>query len=251
MTVTVPELSNFTWTNGKLTASITAGQLWLSGLEVTAKFFSRTSQNVIYNLELRNARLFRNEICMPHFICPLNWCLFFSGYLKSKVQNQGRCKSFWLAEKRFRFWIRHTVKTQVFYWVVIILVFFNTATVAVEHYQQPQWLTSFLCTWICNIDTQIVHIHVILMVSIFSQFWPNMFFWPFSWWRCALRCMLLAHENISNQHSTDLIVLSFLVHCSKFYGLISKVAHSVCRCCALYDCYAYSKSPNTGRPYGI
>ncbi|XP_031638626.1 voltage-dependent calcium channel type A subunit alpha-1 isoform X5 [Contarinia nasturtii] len=66
------------------------------------------------------------------------------GYLKPKVPNQGSCKSFWLAEKRFRFWIRHTVKTQWFYWFVIILVFFNTVTVAVEHYKQPQWLTDFL-----------------------------------------------------------------------------------------------------------
>lgn len=61
------------------------------------------------------------------------------------MTNQGSCKSFWLAEKRFRFWIRHTVKTQWFYWFVIILVFFNTVTVAVEHYKQPQWLTDFLC----------------------------------------------------------------------------------------------------------
>lgn len=70
-----------------------------------------------------------------------------AGYLKPKVPNQGSCKSFWLAEKRFRFWIRHTVKTQWFYWFVIILVFFNTVTVAVEHYKQPQWLTDFLCEY--------------------------------------------------------------------------------------------------------
>jgi voltage-dependent calcium channel N type alpha-1B len=37
------------------------------------------------------------------------------------------------------------VKQQWFYWFVIVLVFFNTACVAVEHYGQPPWLTSFLC----------------------------------------------------------------------------------------------------------
>lgn len=68
-----------------------------------------------------------------------------SGYLKSKVKSQGRCKGFWRAEKRFRFWIRHTVKTQWFYWFVIVLVFLNTVCVAVEHYGQPWWLTKFLC----------------------------------------------------------------------------------------------------------
>lgn len=80
-----------------------------------------------------------------HHVVKKNWYYMLSGYLKPKVSNQGSCKSFWLAEKRFRFWIRHTVKTQWFYWFVIILVFFNTVTVAVEHYKQPQWLTDFLC----------------------------------------------------------------------------------------------------------
>ncbi|XP_037036940.1 voltage-dependent calcium channel type A subunit alpha-1 isoform X2 [Bradysia coprophila] len=66
------------------------------------------------------------------------------GYLKSKVKSQGKCKGFWRAEKRFRFWIRHTVKAQWFYWFVIVLVFFNTVCVAVEHYDQPDFLTDFL-----------------------------------------------------------------------------------------------------------
>ncbi|XP_034948346.1 voltage-dependent calcium channel type A subunit alpha-1 isoform X10 [Chelonus insularis] len=67
-----------------------------------------------------------------------------ASYLRSRVKNQGVCLQFWRAEKRFRFWIRHTVKTQSFYWFVIILVFFNTVCVAVEHYDQPEWLDRFL-----------------------------------------------------------------------------------------------------------
>lgn len=70
-----------------------------------------------------------------------------SGFLKSKTRSAGKCADFWRAEKRFRFWIRHTVKTQWFYWFVIVLVLFNTICVAVEHYRQPKWLTSFLCTY--------------------------------------------------------------------------------------------------------
>ncbi|XP_026323666.1 voltage-dependent calcium channel type A subunit alpha-1 [Hyposmocoma kahamanoa] len=66
------------------------------------------------------------------------------GFLKSKARSAGKCADFWRAEKRFRFWIRHTVKTQWFYWFVIVLVLFNTICVAVEHYKQPKWLTSFL-----------------------------------------------------------------------------------------------------------
>ncbi|KAJ8734234.1 hypothetical protein PYW07_014785 [Mythimna separata] len=66
------------------------------------------------------------------------------GFLKSKARSAGKFADFWRAEKRFRFWIRHTVKTQWFYWFVIVLVLFNTICVAVEHYRQPKWLTSFL-----------------------------------------------------------------------------------------------------------
>ncbi|XP_022648011.1 voltage-dependent calcium channel type A subunit alpha-1-like isoform X2 [Varroa destructor] len=67
-----------------------------------------------------------------------------ASYLKTKMKNKGACKAFWRAEKRFRFMIRHVVKTQTFYWIVIVLVFLNTACVAVEHHKQPQWLTDFL-----------------------------------------------------------------------------------------------------------
>merc|ERR550532_2936084 len=47
-------------------------------------------------------------------------------------------------EKRIRYVIRGVVKQQSFYWAVILLVFFNTCCVAVEHYDQPDWLSEFL-----------------------------------------------------------------------------------------------------------
>lgn len=36
---------------------------------------------------------------------------------------------------------RAAVKSQVFYWLVIFLVFLNTLTIASEHHMQAQWLT--------------------------------------------------------------------------------------------------------------
>ncbi|XP_041370317.1 voltage-dependent calcium channel type A subunit alpha-1-like isoform X4 [Gigantopelta aegis] len=57
---------------------------------------------------------------------------------------QGRFGSFWRSEKNFRFSVRRLVKSQFFYWIVIVLVFLNTACVASEHYGQPQWHTDFL-----------------------------------------------------------------------------------------------------------
>lgn len=69
--------------------------------------------------------------------------------MKKKLDKANRkCKGFWLAEKRLRYWIRSTVKTQWFYWFIISLVFLNTVCEAVEHYQQPEWLETFSSMYI-------------------------------------------------------------------------------------------------------
>ena len=39
------------------------------------------------------------------------------------------------------------LQTPAWFWFVIVLVFLNTCTVAVEHYHQPDWLTEFLCEY--------------------------------------------------------------------------------------------------------
>ncbi|XP_071746366.1 voltage-dependent calcium channel type A subunit alpha-1 isoform X5 [Lepeophtheirus salmonis] len=64
--------------------------------------------------------------------------------IRTRLRNHGGCQPFWRCEKRVRFYIRHTVKQQWFYWFVIVLVFLNTLCVAVEHYNQPEWLTELL-----------------------------------------------------------------------------------------------------------
>lgn len=48
-------------------------------------------------------------------------------------------------ERRMRFYIRRMVKTQAFYWTVLSLVALNTLCVAIVHYNQPEWLSDFLC----------------------------------------------------------------------------------------------------------
>lgn len=47
----------------------------------------------------------------------------------------------------FRFFIRRMVKAQSFYWVVLCVVALNTLCVAMVHYNQPQRLTTALCTY--------------------------------------------------------------------------------------------------------
>ena len=39
--------------------------------------------------------------------------------------------------------MRQAVKHQAFYWTVLICVFLNTVITALQHYNQPEWLTKF------------------------------------------------------------------------------------------------------------
>ncbi|XP_037942486.1 voltage-dependent calcium channel type D subunit alpha-1-like [Teleopsis dalmanni] len=45
--------------------------------------------------------------------------------------------------RRMRRSCRKAVKSQAFYWLIIILVFLNTGVLATEHYMQPHWLDKF------------------------------------------------------------------------------------------------------------
>lgn len=45
--------------------------------------------------------------------------------------------------RRLRRSCRKAVKSQAFYWLIIVLVFLNTLVLATEHYRQPPWLDDF------------------------------------------------------------------------------------------------------------
>lgn len=45
--------------------------------------------------------------------------------------------------RRCRRLCRRLVKSQAFYWVVIVMVFLNTGVLTSEHYLQPSWLDQF------------------------------------------------------------------------------------------------------------
>ncbi|XP_034552493.1 voltage-dependent L-type calcium channel subunit alpha-1D [Notolabrus celidotus] len=55
------------------------------------------------------------------------------------------CGPLWRQGRRWNRYCRRkcraTVKSVTFYWLVILLVFLNTLTIASEHYNQPNWLT--------------------------------------------------------------------------------------------------------------
>ncbi|XP_069119459.1 voltage-dependent calcium channel type A subunit alpha-1-like isoform X4 [Argopecten irradians] len=84
--------------------------------------------------------------------------------LASRRASGGRFSSFWRAEKRFRISTRHLVKSQPFYWSVIVLVFLNTVCTASEHYGQAEWHTHFLYV------TEFVFLAFFLMEMILKMY---------------------------------------------------------------------------------
>lgn len=52
-------------------------------------------------------------------------------------------KDFDRVNRRMRRACRRAVKSQAFYWLIIILVFLNTGVLATEHYGQTEWLDNF------------------------------------------------------------------------------------------------------------
>ncbi|KAA3681738.1 uncharacterized protein DEA37_0011360 [Paragonimus westermani] len=64
-------------------------------------------------------------------------CYFSWSYLSSLSRRSRR----W--NRRCRRSCRRLVKSQTFYWIVIVLVFLNTGVLTSEHYRQPLWLDTF------------------------------------------------------------------------------------------------------------
>ena len=85
------------------------------------------------------------------------WMMYISilNHLTGNASQSGEDNTnpkFWKTEKRVRFFIRRICKTSAWFWFVIVLVFLNTCTIAVQHYDQPLWLEEFLCKLIFLYD---------------------------------------------------------------------------------------------------
>ena len=69
--------------------------------------------------------------------------------------------------------LRKAVKTQAFYWIVIVVVFLNSLTLALEHYDQPDFLTQFLgkLFYLC------LFVFYIWVICVFRFFMKRLFSW--------------------------------------------------------------------------
>ncbi len=70
-------------------------------------------------------------------------------------------------EREFRFGVRKVIKTQVWYWTVIMLVFLNAICAALEHYNQPEWLTKFLSKIQVNLIYKFNQLDFHFMISVY------------------------------------------------------------------------------------
>ena len=140
-----------------------------------------------------------------------------------------------LTLKKFKFWVRRMCKQQWWFWLVIILVFLNTMTGVIEHHNQPEWLTEFLCE---NLPLQSVN-NCKWFSFQSTQSWCS--FVPLcSRWlsECTLSVPI-----ILIQLSISSTVLSFSDPSSKFSGLISNLERdpSVSPACEHYDFLEFLK----------
>jgi voltage-dependent calcium channel L type alpha-1D len=60
-------------------------------------------------------------------------------------------KKFDRVNRRVRRACRKAVKSQAFYWLIIVLVFLNTCVLATDFYHQPPWLNDFQGIYLLNI----------------------------------------------------------------------------------------------------
>jgi voltage-dependent calcium channel L type alpha-1D len=66
-----------------------------------------------------------------------------SGEIKPQKWYQPKMRRLQKWNRRCRRLCRRAVKSQAFYWAVIVLVFLNTVVLTSEHYNQPGWLDKF------------------------------------------------------------------------------------------------------------
>ena len=90
--------------------------------------------------------------------------MFLENYCKSKqVPNLFTNESYQINQNILKTILCDTefniLQTPAWFWFVIVLVFLNTCTVAVEHYNQPEWLTEFLCKYPLQVLAEILYVN--------------------------------------------------------------------------------------------
>ena len=80
--------------------------------------------------------------------------------------------------------IHKLIKTQFFYWLIIVLVFLNTVIQAIEFHKQPKYMDDFQCKYCLYINQRVkkqkkVHYAEVILYMYYTQTKTLIFiFWP-------------------------------------------------------------------------
>jgi voltage-dependent calcium channel L type alpha-1D len=103
--------------------------------------------------------------------------------------------------RRMRRGCRRAVKSQAFYWLIIVLVFLNTGVLATEHYGQSAWLDQFQGLCFSRLQSFFE-----LSILFFFQNTQTYSLSLCSRWKCFLKCTAWAFKAILFLCSTGLTV---------------------------------------------
>lgn len=109
--------------------------------------------------------------------------------------------------RRCRRGCRRLVKSQGFYWLVIVLVFLNTLVLTSEHYGQEPWLDDF----------QSMSLNIVIVQDLFQPLATSSSS-SCSRWRCSSKC-IPSVSMLTRRHSSIVLIvlLSFPPSWSSFW----------------------------------
>lgn len=108
----------------------------------TASLFCSHPSNVLFHILFQYCLFFSLVYFLPPILFPYSQVVLITLLILEVFFCFRKVIKRW--HHRARRELRKAVKTQAFYWIVILVVFLNSLTLALEHYDQPEFLTDFL-----------------------------------------------------------------------------------------------------------
>lgn len=142
--------------------------------------------------------------------------------------------------RRMRRSCRKAVKSQAFYWLIIMLVFLNTGVLATEHYGQPIWLDNFQGIHFIHI----ISIHIKNNIIIFTEY-TNIFFIGLFTCEMMLKMYSLGFQgyfvSLFNRFDCFVVIGSIMETILTNTGIMPPLGVSVLRCVRLLRVFKVTK----------
>lgn len=148
-------------------------------------------------------------------------------------------KDFDRLNRRMRRSCRKAVKSQAFYWLIIMLVFLNTGVLATEHHEQPFWLDNFQGIYLNTVCNFSVH------YLIFLTEYTNIFFIGLFTCEMLLKMYSLGFQgyfvSLFNRFDCFVVIGSITETILTNTGIMPPLGVSVLRCVRLLRVFKVTK----------